>query len=257
VGSPPRVLSVDPITFEVLRHKLDEIVAEAYHTIGRVSGSPVVYEAGDHQEAICNAGGDLISFGSGALHWVRSISEGVRHVSTELADNPRFEDGDQFLVNDPYIAAVHASDVQVLAPIFAGDRLIAWAGTASHQRDTGGVNPGGHHVDATDVYAEGFQTPGLKLVERGTIRRDVEATFANMVPRPRGVGRGRLRGSGRGAARGRRETVVEAGPCRCAACVDGPVRRLGSGQAGEGFQRALDNDITGVRAAGPAPARRL
>jgi N-methylhydantoinase B len=79
---------LDPITFEVLRHKLDEIVAEAYHTIGRVSGSPVVYEAGDHQEAICTATGDLAAFGAGVLHWVRSISEGVRHVSTELAENP-------------------------------------------------------------------------------------------------------------------------------------------------------------------------
>jgi N-methylhydantoinase B len=177
-------LRLDPVTFEVLRHKLDEIVAEAYHTIGRVSGSPVVYEGGDHQEAICSAAGDLVAFGSGALHWVRSISEGVRHVSTELAENPGFDDGDQFLVNDSYMASVHASDVQLLSPIFAEGRLIAWAGTSSHQQDTGGVNPGGHHVDAKDVYAEGFQTRGLKLVEKGVVRRDVEETFANMVRQP-------------------------------------------------------------------------
>jgi N-methylhydantoinase B len=175
---------LDPITFEVLRHKLDEIVAEAYHTIGRVSGSPVVYEAGDHQEAICTATGDLVAVGAGALHWIRSIAEGVKHVSTTFDENPGFEDGDQFIVNDPYIAAVHASDLQLLAPIFWRGRLIAWAGTASHQQDTGGVNPGGHHVSATDVFAEGFQTPGLKLVERGVIRADVEATFANLIRQP-------------------------------------------------------------------------
>lgn len=175
---------LDPITFEVLRHKLDEIVAEAYHTIGRVSGSPVVYEAGDHQEAICTATGDLVAVGAGALHWIRSIAEGVKHVNTTFHENPGFEDGDQFLVNDPYIAAVHASDLQLLAPIFWEGRLIAWAGTASHQQDTGGVNPGGHHVSATDVFAEGFQTPGLKLVERGVIRADVEATFANLIRQP-------------------------------------------------------------------------
>jgi N-methylhydantoinase B len=175
---------LDPITFEVLRHKLDEVTAEGYHTIERVSGSPVVYESGDHQEALCTADGRLAAFGASVLHWVRSIGMGVKYVAETYAENPGFQDGDQFLVNDSYGASVHASDVQLLAPIFWEGRLIAWAGTASHQMDTGGVNPGGHHVDAREVYAEGFQTRGLKLVERGVIRADIEDTFANMVRTP-------------------------------------------------------------------------
>jgi N-methylhydantoinase B len=175
---------LDPITFEVLRHKLDEITAEGYHTIGRVSGSPVVYESGDHQEALCTADGRLAAFGASVLHWVRSISSGVKHVAERYAENPGIAEGDQFLVNDSYHAAVHASDVQLLAPIFWEGRLIAWAGTASHQMDTGGINPGGHHVDARDVFGEGFQTRGLKIVEGGVVRADVEDTFANMVRAP-------------------------------------------------------------------------
>ena len=181
MNTAPRL---DPITFEVMRHKLDEITAEGYHTIGRVSGSPVVYESGDHQEAILTADGRLAAFGAAVLHWVRSISHGVRHVVDRYAENPGFADGDQWMVNDSYGAAVHAADVQLLAPVFWEGQLIAWAGTASHQQDTGGVNPGGHHVDAKDVFAEGFQTRGLKLVERGVIRADVEDTFANMVRSP-------------------------------------------------------------------------
>ena len=62
--------ALDPITFEILRHKLDEVVAEAYHTIGRVSGSPVVYEAGDHQEVVCTADGRS---GVGWLEWNRNL----------------------------------------------------------------------------------------------------------------------------------------------------------------------------------------
>ena len=175
---------LDPITFEVLRHRLDEIVAEAYHTIGRVSGSPIVYEGGDHQEALCTARGELLACGAGALHWIRSIPQGIGHVRERFADNPGFYDGDQFIVNDPYVAAVHASDLQVLAPIFWEGEIIAWAGTASHQQDTGGINPGGHHVSATDVYAEGFQTAGLKLVEAGVIRSDIEQTLGNLIRQP-------------------------------------------------------------------------
>lgn len=175
---------LDPITFEVLRHKLDEITAEGYHTIGLVSGSPVVAEAGDHQEAVTTADGRLAAFGASVLHWVRSIGMGVRHVAETYGENPGFAPGDQFLVNDSYSASVHASDVQLLAPVFWEERLIAWVGVSSHQMDIGGVNPGGHHVDATEVFAEGFQTRGLKLVDRGEIRADVEDTFANMVRNP-------------------------------------------------------------------------
>ena len=175
---------LDPITFEVLRHKVEEIVAEAYHTIGRVSGSPVVVESGDHQEVICKANGEIVAIGAGAIHWVRSIAAGIVHVRTAYADNPGFAPGDQFMLNDTAIAANHAPDVQLLAPVFCAGEIIAWVGTASHQSDIGGMSPGGHHTQATEVYAEGFQSPGIKLVEEGVIRKDVEATFANMVRQP-------------------------------------------------------------------------
>lgn len=159
---------LDPITFEVLRHKLDEIVAEAYHTIGMVSGSPVVYEIGDHQEALCTAGGEVVAFGAGVLHWVRSLAAGVSHLVHQYSENPGINEDDQFLLNDTYVAAVHANDVQLLAPIFWKGELIAWAGSASHHTDVGGVDPGSLCVSATDVYQEGFQSPGIKLVEGGS-----------------------------------------------------------------------------------------
>ncbi|MDP2727130.1 MAG: hydantoinase B/oxoprolinase family protein [Dehalococcoidia bacterium] len=175
---------LDPITFEVLRHKLDEVIAEAYHTIGRVSGSPVVYEAGDHQEAICTADGDLAVFGAGVLHWVCSLGAGIKHVIKAYAESPGFNEDDQFMVNDPYLATVHANDVQLLAPIFYKGELIAWAGSASHQTDVGGIDAGSMCVSAQEFFQEGFLTPGIKLVERGVIRKDVEETFRNMVRAP-------------------------------------------------------------------------
>jgi N-methylhydantoinase B len=175
---------LDPITFEVLRHKLDEIISEAYYTMGRVSGSPVVYEAGDHQEAICTPSGDAAVFGAGVLHWVCSLGAGVRHITERYSENPGFEEDDQFILNDPYIAAVHGPDLQLLAPVIWEGELIAWAACASHQADIGGLNPGSLCVSATDVFQEGFLTPGLKLVERGVIRRDVEDTLRNLIRTP-------------------------------------------------------------------------
>jgi N-methylhydantoinase B len=175
---------IDPITFGVLRHKLDQIIAEAYYTIGRVSGSTVVYEAGDHQEAIVTPDGDLAAFGAGVLHWCKSIGAAVGHVAERFVDNPGYRDGDQFLFNDPYVACVHANDVQVLAPVFYRDELVAWAGSASHQNDVGGVDVGSICLNAENVYQEGFLTEGIKLVEGGVVRRDVEDLVRNMTRIP-------------------------------------------------------------------------
>ncbi|WP_255400467.1 hydantoinase B/oxoprolinase family protein [Novosphingobium sp. HII-3] len=43
----------------------------------------------------------------------------------------------------------------------------------AHQGDTGGKDPGGFSLDATDVFTEGVIYPCLKLVHRGELRRDV------------------------------------------------------------------------------------
>jgi len=176
--------AIDAIEFTVLRHRLDEIIAEAYHTIGRVSGSPVVYEAGDHQEAICTPTGELATFGAGVLHWTQALGAGIRHVVSEYAESPGFAPDDQFMLSDPYIGPIHGPDVQLLAPVHFEGEIVAWVGSASHQTDIGGIDPGSLCPSADNVFQEGFLTPGLKLVERGVVRKDIEATFKNMIRTP-------------------------------------------------------------------------
>ena len=177
-------MTLDPITFGVLRHKLDAIIDEAYHTIGLVSGNPVVYEAGDHQEAICTPDGRLAVFGGGVLHWTRSLSAGIKHLIDTYGDNPGFAEDDQFMLNDPYLGPIHYNDVQILAPVFYEGEIIAWTGTGSHQSDVGGIDRGSVCVSAQNIYEEGFAAQGLKIVERGVIRRDMEDFFRRAVRAP-------------------------------------------------------------------------
>jgi N-methylhydantoinase B len=48
---------VDVITFEVLRHRLWELNDEMALMMGRISGSPSVYESGDFNVAILTSDG--------------------------------------------------------------------------------------------------------------------------------------------------------------------------------------------------------
>jgi N-methylhydantoinase B len=174
---------MDSVTFEVLMHRLESILGEGYYTIGRVSGSAVVYEAGDHQEAILTRDGELAGFGGGVLHWTPVMSQAVKHL-IEVYGFDEIYEGDYFLQNDPYVGCLHAMDIQILHPIFYEGELVAWSATASHQSDTGGIDPGGFCIRATERFHEGFQSPGIKFIEKGKRRKDIEELFRNAVRTP-------------------------------------------------------------------------
>ena len=50
------------------------------------------------------------------------------------------------------------------------------------------MTPGGDSPDATEVFQEGIRFPGIKLVERGRLRRDVFDAFTHMTRQPDAVG---------------------------------------------------------------------
>src|SRR6266567_1735717 len=95
---------VDPVTFEIIRHKLYSVMDETIIALENVSGSPITNEGHDLMASLYKADGGLM---------------------------------------------------------------------------VGGVAP-----SARDNYQEGFQSKGLKIVERGRVRRDVLDTFLNMVRDP-------------------------------------------------------------------------
>ena len=175
---------LDPVTFEILRHRLEEIVNEAYYTMARVSGNAIITEAGDHEEAILNANGDTIMVGGGIVEWTQCLEEAGRYISTEYQDNPGIFEGDQFVLNCTEVAAVHLMDIQVLKPVFWEGKRFAWLNTAGHNMDVGGINIGGVQIDARERVQEGLSMWGLKVCERGVIRKDIETTIKNMTRQP-------------------------------------------------------------------------
>lgn len=176
--------SVDAITFEMLRHKLHMVVAEAMDALKNVSGSPSTSEALDMMVSLYDEAGNLLLGGVGFTHHITSAVQAVKHLLAEYGDDPGINEDDVYLLNDPYTAALHAPDVYIISPIHHNHRRIGFVANFVHVTDIGGVDPGGFCPNATDSFQEGFQTRGLKLVERGKIRRDVLDTFLNISRDP-------------------------------------------------------------------------
>lgn len=179
---------VDPITFEVVRHRLMAITDEQAAALSAVSGSPLVNEATDFNTGLYRAGGEVAAMGQTVIFHAASCSEMVRHVIADCEADPGINEGDVFIVNSPYKGALHAPDMGLLAPIFHAGKRIAWTGAACHQLDVGGMVHGSFASMATDVRQEAMLIPPLKLIDAGVMRTDVWNTITGMSRLPLNMG---------------------------------------------------------------------
>ncbi len=173
---------MDPVTFSIIRHRLFRVVEEAVITLKHVSGSAITNEGHDLMVSLYQADGSLLMGGVGFLHHLTSAAEACKAIIRKFEG--RIGEGDLFLLNDPYTAALHTSDIYLVAPIHHGGKLVAWSACFVHVSDIGAMNPGGFAPDAQDIFTEGFSSPGIKLVDRGELRQDVWETILNMVRSP-------------------------------------------------------------------------
>ncbi len=180
--------SIDPITFEVIRHKLQAITEEQAITLKSISGSPVVTDATDFNNGLYLGDGSIVTMGPQVIFHTGTMSTVIRSIIDNFERNPGIRAGDMFILNDPYRGAIHQPDVSIVAPIFADGRRIAWAGSCAHQLDTGGMAFGSWAYAATDVQQEAMLLPGVKLVENGEIREDIWQMIMGMSRLPDVIG---------------------------------------------------------------------
>ncbi|MBI2370694.1 MAG: hydantoinase B/oxoprolinase family protein, partial [Deltaproteobacteria bacterium] len=172
--------AVDPITFEVLRHRLWTINDEAAAVLRVVSGSPVATETHDYNTMLMDAQGH--AFVAGTYMMSQAIGQDlmVQHILRECAESPGFGEDDVFLCSNPYVGAAHQNDVTCLAPIYWKGELVAWSGVTIHEIDVGGPVPGSQCcIGAKSIYEEAPVIPPLKLVEGGRLRKDIEEEYLN------------------------------------------------------------------------------
>jgi N-methylhydantoinase B len=164
---------VDPITFEVIKHRLWQINDEQGIAIKTISSSPVVVEGNDFNVGLFTADGQLSTIGAGVLSHVGTMGKTLKSI-LELAGE--IADGDVFMTNDPFLGALHQSDLVVASPLFHDGRILLWAGNVLHHPDVGGIDEGSFCISARNLYQEPPRY-FLKIVSRGRLQPEVEHTF--------------------------------------------------------------------------------
>lgn len=176
--------SVDPVTFEVIWHRLLDTTEEMGIKYMRTSGSPVLVGAYDASTGITLADGELVAMGpyiTTQAHVLRLIVQSVLKLRSSA---PGINSGDMFTCNDPYLGATHQPDVATVAPVHYQGEIQAWVGASGHWIDIGGPEPGGFNMNARSVLDEGLRMPPTRLVEGGTAREDLIELIMNQVRDP-------------------------------------------------------------------------
>jgi N-methylhydantoinase B len=179
--------SIDPITYEVIRHALWHVNEEHGATIQRVSGSPVAMYALDLNPSILTEDGEFVYFGPYMQYMSGVTDTQVKWVLEFRSDNPGIRDGDMFLANDPWVGAAHQQDVMLICPVFWKGELFCWVTNCLHQYDIGGITPSSFCGSAESAFEEGICIPPVKIVEGNQIRRDIEELYLRSSRKPEAV----------------------------------------------------------------------
>ena len=163
---------LDPITLTVIQSGLQQVCNEMDLAFVRSAFSPVISEALDRSDGIYHKdNGELISQGElGLPVFVGTMQFGTRCVIERAKD---IQDGDVYIVNDPYLGGTHLMDVRFVKPFFYEGELFAWLANTGHWPDTGGSVPGGFSANATEVEQEGLRLPPVKLYKAGIMDEEI------------------------------------------------------------------------------------
>ncbi len=176
--------AIDPITLVVIQNGLQQVCNEMDLAFCRAAFSPVISEAMDRSDGIYHRdNGELIAQGELGL----PVFVGTMQFSTEAvietvkARCTPLNDGDIFILNDPYLGGTHLMDVKFVKPFFYKGKLFAWLANTGHWPDTGGMVPGGFSATATEVEQEGLRLPPVKLFKKGELDEEILAIIQSNI----------------------------------------------------------------------------
>jgi hypothetical protein len=144
----------------VLISQLTGVATEMGDVLRRSSLSPNIKERADCSAAVFTAAGELLVQ---AEHIPVHLGSMPASVAAAIGAGLDLGPGDQVVLNDPFAGGTHLNDLTLVAPCYAGGRLVGWVANRAHHADVGGMVPGSIPPEATEIYQEGLRIPPVLL----------------------------------------------------------------------------------------------
>lgn len=176
---------LDTLTLSVIQAALQQACDEMDLAFSRAAFSPVIAEANDRSDGIYAADdGALIAQGNQGLPVFVGVMQYSTRTVIEMIRDGRCqppEEGDIYIVNDPYLGGTHLMDVRFVMPVYRAGKIFCWLSNTGHWPDIGGAVPGGFSASATAVEQEGLRLPPVKLFKAGRLDPEIHAIICSNI----------------------------------------------------------------------------
>jgi N-methylhydantoinase B len=172
----------DQIRVSVIGNRLDAISKEIGQTMLRTSRSPIFSEARDFVTAIFDSQTRLVAQTAYIPVLMGALPYALRSIAKTFEGD--VEDGDIFILNDPYRGNNHPPDITIAKPVFHAGRIAFWAVSKGHHADVGGGGVAGYNPAAKVIWEEGLRIPPAKLYIAGRPNRALWDTILLNVHLP-------------------------------------------------------------------------
>jgi len=161
---------LDPITVEVIRSYFRSTANQMSTALMRASFSPIIYEVMDFSLGVYNEDAELIAEGKGLPVFMGTLTFSIRAVM-EYVGKENVSEGDVLLCTYPYWTGAHSQDAVTIRPIFVDGKIFGYTAAKAHWMDLGAKDIYG--TDTTDIWQEGLQLKGVKIVKQGVLDREL------------------------------------------------------------------------------------
>jgi N-methylhydantoinase B len=154
------------IEHQVMWNRLISVVEEPAQTLVRTAFGTATREAGDLSAGVYDTQGRMLAQAvTGTPGHVNSMAMSTRYVLDKIPIE-KMNEGDAFIVNDPWQGTGHLNDIVIVTPTFRRGQPVGLFACTLHVVDLGGRGIIG---EARQVYEEGIYLPITKIVDRGEV----------------------------------------------------------------------------------------
>ncbi len=155
---------MDTIGLNIFSSRITAVCDEMGAVLQRAALSPNIKDRLDFSCAVFDAGGALCAQAAHIPVHLGSMAYAMAGIVGRIEWRP----GDMVIVNDPFLGGTHLPDVTLIAPVFAGEALVAFVANRAHHADIGAATPGSmplsHRLDE-----EGVVIPPGHLIRGGEL----------------------------------------------------------------------------------------
>lgn len=166
---------MDPISLSLFVSRMTAVCDDMGAVLQRAALSPNIKDRLDFSCAVFDAGGNLCAQAAHIPVHLGSMAYAMGDIVSRFDWRP----GDVVVLNDPFLGGTHLPDVTLVAPVFSGEQLIAFAANRAHHANIGASAPGSMPL-STRLEEEGLVISPVRLVREGAAEAEVVARLATI-----------------------------------------------------------------------------